>query len=92
MDQLTSFPIILLAATGFYLLVCGGFGAYVAVEKGRSGLEGFLFGLILGPIGVVAVGTLPTVERMPAVRSALLDDDEDKVRDQLGELERQAQA
>jgi hypothetical protein len=48
---------------GVYLLVCGGFGAYVAHQKGRSRLEGFLFGLILGPIGVVAVGTLPTLER-----------------------------
>jgi hypothetical protein len=63
MDQLTGFQIAMLVSAGIYLLVCGGFGAYVADQKGRSGLEGFLFGLILGPIGIVAIGTMPTLER-----------------------------
>ena len=60
MGQLTG---VQMAVIGVYLLVCGGFGAYAARQKGRSGLKGFLFGLILGPIGVVAVGTLPPLER-----------------------------
>jgi hypothetical protein len=36
------------------------------IKKGRHGLEGFLFGLFLGPIGVAAVRTLPTLERLPS--------------------------
>ena len=60
-----------------YLLVCGGFGTYVAHQKGRSGLEGFLFGLILGPIGVAAVGTMPTLERTaPAAEEGEEEGDE----------------
>ena len=46
-----------------YLLVCGGFSAYLAYQKGRSLLEGFLFGLILGPIGIAAVGLRPKATR-----------------------------
>jgi hypothetical protein len=63
MDQLTGSPIAMLMITGVYLLVCGGFGAYAAHQKGRSRVEGFVFGLFLGPIGVVAVGTMPTLGR-----------------------------
>jgi hypothetical protein len=66
------------ALAGIYLLVCGGFGAYVAHQKGRSGLEGFLFGLILGPIGVAAVGTLPTLERT-TLAAEEADDEGDEI-------------
>ena len=63
----------MLFGAGVYCLICGGFGAYVAHQKCRSGLEGFLFGAVLGPIGVVAVGTLPTIKKSP---SAAEEDDE----------------
>jgi hypothetical protein len=34
------------------MLVCGGFGAFIADQKGRSVLDGFVSGFILGPIGI----------------------------------------
>ena len=34
-------------------------GRYIAKKKGRSASEGFLFGLILGLIGVIIVALLP---------------------------------
>jgi hypothetical protein len=33
----------------------------VAGEKGRSELEGYVFGFVLGPIGILIVALLPTV-------------------------------
>ena len=51
---------ILVGAIG--LAVCGGAGAYVAAQKKREQGEGLVFGLILGPIGVLIVACLPSVE------------------------------
>ena len=65
-------------------MVCGGFGAYASDERDRSGLEGFMFGLFLGPMGVIAAGCMPAQERPPArlsfeERSALIDEARAKV-------------
>lgn len=53
--------IISLVAAVIYLAVCGGLGAYVAVAKGRSQLEGVCFGVLLGPLGVMTIALLPTL-------------------------------
>jgi hypothetical protein len=65
----------------FYLLGCvvlawifAAFGAYVAKEKGRSPNEGIVFGLLLGPFGVIAVACLPTREPGERPASATLED------------------
>ena len=63
---------------GIYLIACGGFGAYVADQKGRSSLEGFLFGALLDPIGVVAVGTLPNIDK-PRAGFDEEEDDESQI-------------
>lgn len=42
-----------------WILIWGGFGAYVAVQKGRSETEGMVFGAILGPIGLLIIAMLP---------------------------------
>ena len=46
-----------------YLLLCGGIGAYCSAEKARPCFEGFLFGALLGPFGVIAAACLPNLER-----------------------------
>jgi hypothetical protein len=42
-----------------YLLLCACCGIYVATQKGRSETEGFIFGLLLGPVGVLVIACLP---------------------------------
>jgi hypothetical protein len=59
MGELSSFWMWTLAGVGTYALVCGGFDAYVSDERGRSWFEGLMFGLFLGPMGVIAAGCLP---------------------------------
>ncbi len=44
----------------FLILLCSFLGVYIAGQKGRSPIEGFLFGLLLGPIGLIIVACLPT--------------------------------
>jgi hypothetical protein len=44
------------------LLVFGLFGAWVAEEKGRSGIEGFFLGLLFGPLGVLVEALLPVIQ------------------------------
>ena len=44
-------------------IVTGFIGSYVAGEKGRSNLEGFIFGFLLSVIGIIIVGILPTKEK-----------------------------
>ena len=46
-----------------WFIVFGGFGLYVAIEKGRSELEGMVFGILLGPIGLLIVACLPVDRR-----------------------------
>jgi hypothetical protein len=59
--------IIVVISVAASLLVCGGVGAYCSNEKGRSGIEGFLFGVLLGPFGVIAAASLPDHERSSSV-------------------------
>ena len=60
---------VLLVTIGIGAVICGGIGAYVAAQKRRAAAEGFLLGLILGPLGVVVAALLPTGDR-PATRPA----------------------
>jgi hypothetical protein len=41
-------------------VVCGGFAAYLASEKSRSGSVWFLLGLLFGPLGLIAAAGLPS--------------------------------
>ena len=56
MDTTTTVGISVFAG---YLLLCVCCGIYVATQKGRSETEGFIFGLLLGPVGVLVVACLP---------------------------------
>jgi hypothetical protein len=44
----------------------GGLGVYVASQCGRSRLEGMALGFLLGPLGVLAIASLPHGEPEPA--------------------------
>lgn len=44
-------------------LVFGMMGSYVADTKGRPSGEGFIFGFMLGPIGILIVVLLPSVAK-----------------------------
>ena len=52
MDMLSAIPLWRLVCLGICMLLCGAFAAYVADQKGRSGVDGFVLGFILGPIGI----------------------------------------
>jgi hypothetical protein len=43
--------------------VFGGFGAYIASQKGRAEGEGMAFGFFLGPIGLLIIAILPDVAK-----------------------------
>jgi hypothetical protein len=59
------------------LLACGGRGAYVADRKDRPGLEGFLLGLFLGPIGIALEYALRDgSRRKQALRKKRKDEEE----------------
>jgi len=45
---------------GVWCLLFSVLGVYVAYQKGRSALEGFILGILLGPFGLVIVACLPT--------------------------------
>jgi hypothetical protein len=51
---------MVIIALGVYALLCAGAGMAVASEKHRGIGEGFLYGLLFGPIGVLIVACLPT--------------------------------
>jgi hypothetical protein len=83
-DQL----VYLIIGLVLHLAIDGGLGIYVADQKGRQASEGFLFGMLLGPFGVIIVALLPnldTVARAPdppamrrrkrAVKVRWVDDD-----------------
>lgn len=53
-------------------LACGGMGGYVAHAKDRAPAEGAVFGLLLGPLGVLVEALLPEGAR-PA-RAPVRDD------------------
>jgi DNA-directed RNA polymerase subunit RPC12/RpoP len=48
-------------------LLCAIFGAVIAQQKGRSGVEGFFLGALLGLIGVAIVALLPSEKNLPPV-------------------------
>lgn len=51
---------MLLVAVFLGCIACSLIGTYVAVEKHRSPGEGLIFGLVLGPIGVLLEAMMPT--------------------------------
>ena len=63
-----------LAAIGLiiYAVTSAFFGRHVASVKGREPVEGLLFGLVFGPLGVLIEAMLPTIEviRFPVARAA----------------------
>lgn len=58
---------VLLLFVGVWVAVFGGVGALLAPRRGRSAVNGFLWGALLGPIGWAVVllrpGSLPRVVR-----------------------------
>ncbi len=42
-------------------------GGYVAAQKHRPVVEGVLFGVLFGPIGMLTMASLPTLERIEPV-------------------------
>jgi len=44
-------------------------GSYVAEQKGRTEREGIIFGILLGPIGLLIVASLPTKEKVLSATS-----------------------
>jgi hypothetical protein len=54
-------PVALVLAALAVTLGCASLGGYVAACKGRSPLEGAIFGGSLGPIGVLVEVLLPTI-------------------------------
>lgn len=63
------------------LTVCGALGAYVAAQKGREPVEGLVFGVLLGPLGVIVAGLMPTRDAQSPPPHAPQPDEE--VRDAL---------
>jgi hypothetical protein len=56
-------------AAGTYALTCGCLGCYVSAQKKRDMLEGLIFGILLGPFGVIAAACLPDQNRALARRT-----------------------
>lgn len=50
------------------LVVCAGIAAIVAGTKGNSRALGCMFGLVLGPIGVLVTALLPASDARPGMR------------------------
>jgi hypothetical protein len=44
-------------------LTCGVVGAYVAKNRGNAAGQGFAWGALLGPLGLIVVATQPVKER-----------------------------
>lgn len=63
-----------------YAVIFGALGSYIADQKGRSTVEGTLFGVFLGPIGLLIVAALPAqaVERQRQPPAAE-DDSPDRI-------------
>jgi len=61
-DPIIGYPLfvcILVYLGAFYVA-----GSYVAGQKGRNEREGIIFGILLGPIGLLIVASLPTNEKV----------------------------
>jgi hypothetical protein len=65
-----------LVSGGIYLLVCGRFGTTIARHRGRSLLEGFLLGGILGPIGIAMESVMPRCGGRKRARNLLQEESE----------------
>jgi hypothetical protein len=63
--------VVLLGAAVCALIVCGGMGAYIAEQKGRPHLKGVVFGVLLGPLGMIIEACLPTVRSLRSERRPL---------------------
>jgi uncharacterized membrane protein HdeD (DUF308 family) len=50
--------LVLIAAAASWI-TCAGLGAYVSAAKCRPALEGFFFGVLLGPLGILVAALLP---------------------------------
>ena len=62
----------------------GFLGSYVAIEKNRSGTEGFLLGLLFSLIGVIIVALLPTKEKPKEI--VVSDEEKEKLKREQEEL------
>ncbi len=50
-------------------VACGFFGRYISAQKIRSPTEGWWIGFVLGPIGLLIVALLPTLDPpQPTIR------------------------
>ncbi len=55
-------------------------GIYVSNVKGRPAIEGLLFALLLGPIGVLVAALMPTVKQVhyaPRTRKRAVEEEEE---------------
>jgi hypothetical protein len=55
---------------GMYVCLSGGLGVYVAIQKRRPLLEGFICGVSMGPLGAILVACLPTLAPRPPAEEA----------------------
>jgi hypothetical protein len=69
MDQLSALHWTLIGGA-IYLLAFSALGAHIAYRKRRSILEGFLFGFLLGPIGIVWEFFMRTVSSYERARKS----------------------
>ena len=61
-------------------IIFGLIGRYVAKEKNRSGAEGFLGGFFLGPIGIIIVALMPTIEKSPIKEIEFTDEEKETIK------------
>ena len=47
----------------FWACVFGWTGRYVAIQRGRAPVMGFLLGAVFGPLGPIYVGMLPVIAK-----------------------------
>ncbi len=52
-------PFVFLAVI-LYIVVFGGLGTYVSIQKNRYGWEGFWLAVLFGPLGAIIAALLPT--------------------------------
>lgn len=71
---LSILAVVLLLIVGIWLAVFGGIGALLAPRRGRTRVNGFLWGALLGPIGWIVVLIRPgSIRRaLPRPRTAEL--------------------
>ena len=61
-------------------IIFGLIGRYVAKEKNRSEADGFIGGFFLGPIGIIIVALMPTLEKKPIKEIELTDEEKETIR------------